>query len=88
MFLIFAPFRRAGDIPGSLGQLGLLQDLRLDENQFSGQFLYVFFEVLVPHRHSLSTPCFPSCLGSIPPEFGQLSSLQVLFLYDTPLSGL
>ena len=66
-----------------VGQLLNLQVLAFNGNELTGLYLDDTRIATL-----FKTPCFPSCLGSIPAEVGQLSNLKKLCLDNNQLAGL
>ena len=72
-----------GSIPASVGTLGALQNLILNDNQLTGP---------IPDLSGINSLAYVDLRGNllsgpIPASLGQITSLQELYLHDNQLTG-
>jgi Leucine-rich repeat (LRR) protein len=85
--LIFAhPFINQGAIPQSLGNLGNLKKLWLENNKLEGQF-FVFRVGQCPLTTRVSPIFVQFHAGSIPASLGNVANLKQLCLFSNQLAG-
>uniref|UniRef100_A0A6M2EE45 non-specific serine/threonine protein kinase n=1 Tax=Populus davidiana TaxID=266767 RepID=A0A6M2EE45_9ROSI len=84
-YLALADNQLSGELPSSLSNLSKIADLGLSENFFSGEIS----TALISKWTELTSFQVQNnnFSGNIPPEIGQLTMLQYLFLYNNSFSG-
>ena len=75
----------AGTIPESLGNLGKLQFLCLQNNKLTGAFFLIFWDGQCQLTNLFPPPI--SHQGAIPESLGNLVELEGLYLNDNQLEG-